>query len=84
MEYLAGGASQAWDRHYEVSLAVRRDGIVTALRVKLLDDLGATAEGWGAVSAAKPLAAFTGCYAIPAAHVEVRGVPISSGLPCNA
>jgi CO/xanthine dehydrogenase Mo-binding subunit len=71
MEYLAGGASQAWDRHYEVSLAVRRDGTVTALRVKLLDDLGATAEGWGAVSAAKPLAAFTGCYAIAAAQYDL-------------
>jgi carbon-monoxide dehydrogenase large subunit len=71
MEYLAGGASQAWDRHYEVSLALRRDGTVTGLRVKLLDDLGATAEGWGAVSAAKPLAAFTGCYAIPVAQYDL-------------
>ena len=72
MEYLAGGASQAWDRHYEVvARARRRDGTVTGLRVKLLDDLGATAEGWGAVSAAKPLAAFTGCYAIPAAQYDL-------------
>src|SRR4029434_7740794 len=29
MEYLAGGASQAWDRHYEASLAVKNDGQVT-------------------------------------------------------
>ena len=71
MEYLAGGASQAWDRHYEASLAVRKDGTVTGLKVKLLDDLGATAEGWGAVSAAKPLAAFTGCYAIPVAQYDL-------------
>jgi carbon-monoxide dehydrogenase large subunit len=71
MEYLAGGASQAWDRHYEAALALTKDGTVTGLKITLLDDLGATAEGWGAVSAAKPLAAFTGCYAIPAAQYDL-------------
>jgi 3-oxo-Delta1-steroid hydratase/dehydrogenase large subunit len=71
MEYLAGGAGQAWDRHYEAALAVQADGTVLGFRVKLLDDLGATAEGWGAVSAAKPLAAFTGCYAIPVAQYDL-------------
>jgi CO/xanthine dehydrogenase Mo-binding subunit len=71
MEYLAGGASQAWDRHYEAALALDVDGKVTGFKVKLLDDLGATAEGWGAVSAAKPLAAFTGCYAIPTAQYDL-------------
>jgi CO/xanthine dehydrogenase Mo-binding subunit len=71
MEYLGAGAGQSWDRHYEASLAVRGDGTVTGLKVKLLDDLGATAEGAGAVSAAKPLAAFTGCYAIPVAQYDL-------------
>src|SRR6185295_3322154 len=54
MEYLAGAA-----------IALAADGRVLGFKVKLLDDLGATAEGWGAVSAAKPLTNFTGCYAIP-------------------
>lgn len=71
MEYLAGGASQAWDRHYEAALALDADGKVRGFRVRLLDDLGATAEGWGAVSAAKPLTNFTGCYAIPAAQYDL-------------
>ena len=71
IEYLSGGAGQAWDRHYEVSLAVSNEGKVEGLRVKLLDDLGATAEAFGAVSAAKPLAAFTGCYAIPVAEYDL-------------
>ncbi len=71
MEYLAGGSSQSWDRHYEASLALDANGTVTGFKVKLLDDLGATAEGWGAVSAAKPLAAFTGCYAIPVAQYDL-------------
>ncbi|MCC6847345.1 MAG: xanthine dehydrogenase family protein molybdopterin-binding subunit [Deltaproteobacteria bacterium] len=71
MEYLAGGASQAWDRHYDAALALDAGGKVLGFRVRLLDDLGATAEGWGAVSAAKPLTSFTGCYAIAAAQYDL-------------
>ncbi len=71
MEYLAGGAGQSWDRYYEVSLALQKDGTISGLRVKLLDDLGASAEGFGAVSAAKPLAAFTGPYKIPVAEYDL-------------
>lgn len=71
MEYLGGGASHAWDRHYEAAIALDPDGKVVGFKVKLLDDLGATAEGWGAVSAAKPLTNFTGCYAIPAAQYDL-------------
>lgn len=82
MEYLAGGAGQSWDRHYEVSLAAKKDGTFTGLRVKLLDDLGATAEGFGAVSAAKPLAAFTGCYAIPVAEYDLT-IVTTNKLPSS-
>ncbi len=71
MEYLSGGAGQSWDRYYDVSLALRSDGTIRGLRVELLDDLGASAEGFGAVSAAKPLAAFTGPYAIPVAEYDL-------------
>jgi CO/xanthine dehydrogenase Mo-binding subunit len=71
MEYLAAGGSQAWDRHYELSLAVRADGVVTALKVTLVDDIGANGEGFGAISAAKPLAAFTGPYTIGAAQYDL-------------
>jgi CO/xanthine dehydrogenase Mo-binding subunit len=71
MEYLTAGGGQAWDRHYEASLAVLQDGTVIGLRVKLLDDLGATAEGFASLSAAKPLAAFTGCYRIPVAQYDL-------------
>ena len=46
MEYLAGGASQAWDRHYDAAIALDPNGKVLGFKVKLLDDLGATAEGW--------------------------------------
>lgn len=80
MEYLIGGAGQAWDRHYEASLAVRNDGTLTGLRVTLLDDLGGTPEGAGAISAAKPLASFTGCYTIPVAEYNLTLV-LTNKLP---
>jgi carbon-monoxide dehydrogenase large subunit len=82
MEYLAGGGSQAWDRHYEGSLAVKKDGTVLGLRIRLLDDLGGTAEGFGAMSAAKPLASFTGCYAIPVAEYDLTLVATNK-LPAS-
>lgn len=70
-EYLVAGGGQAWDRHYEASIALDDDGRVTALTVRLVDDLGATGEGFGALGAAKPLAAFTGPYAIGAARYDL-------------
>jgi len=72
MEYLVAGGSQAWDRHYTVSLAVKADGTMTGLKVQLLEDMGASGEGAGALGAAKPLTSFTGCYAIPAAQYDLR------------
>ncbi len=83
MEYLMGGGGQAWDRHYEGSLAVKKNGTITGLRVKLVDDLGASAEGFGAVGAVKPLACFTGCYAIPAAGYDLT-IAATNKLPSNA
>jgi CO/xanthine dehydrogenase Mo-binding subunit len=82
MEYLISGGSQAWDRHYEASLAVDAEGRATGLKVKLVDDLGATGEGFGAISAAKPLAAFTGPYTIPVAQYDLTLVA-SNKLPAS-
>jgi CO/xanthine dehydrogenase Mo-binding subunit len=70
-EYLTAGGSQSWDRHYEVSLAVKNDGRVTGLDVKLLDDMGASGEGFGAINTAKPLACFTGPYTISVARYDL-------------
>ena len=55
MEYLLAGFGQSWDRHYDAALAVKADGTVTGFRVRLIDDQGAGAEGWGTISVAKPL-----------------------------
>lgn len=70
MEYLLAGFGQSWDRHYEASLAVKSDGTVTGFKVRLIDDQGAGTEGWGTISVAKPLAAFTGAYRIEAAQYD--------------
>ncbi len=83
LEYLISGGGQAWDRHYEASLAVNDDGLVTGLRVKLVDDLGATGENFGAIGSAKPLAAFTGPYTIPVAQYDLTLVATNK-LPTSA
>jgi CO/xanthine dehydrogenase Mo-binding subunit len=83
MEYLIAGASQSWDRHYRASLAVRRDGTVTGLRVALVDDIGASGESFGAVGAGKPLSCFTGCYAIPVAEYDLS-IVLTHKLPTSA
>jgi CO/xanthine dehydrogenase Mo-binding subunit len=83
MEYLIGGGAQAWDRRYEASLAVDSEGRVTGLRIKLLDDIGAGGEGYAAISAAKPLSAFTGCYAIEAAQYDLT-IVATNKLPSSA
>ena len=83
IEYLVAGGGQAWDRRYEASLAVKSEGTVTGLRVKLMDDLGAGGEGYAAISAAKPLAAFTGCYAIPCASYDLT-IVATNKLPASA
>ncbi|MDY0066778.1 MAG: xanthine dehydrogenase family protein molybdopterin-binding subunit [Steroidobacteraceae bacterium] len=70
MECLLAGFSQSWDRYYEASLAFKADGTFTGLKVKLLDDQGATTEAYGTISVAKPLAAFTGNYRIEAAQYD--------------
>lgn len=72
MEYLLAGNSQAWDRFYEASLAVMADGTVTGFRLALVDDLGGSGEGYGSISAAKPLTSFTGCYRIGAAEYDLK------------
>jgi CO/xanthine dehydrogenase Mo-binding subunit len=74
VEYLLAGAGQSWDRYYDAALAVKADGTITGFKVKLLDDQGAGAEGYGTISVAKPLAAFTGCYRIEAASYDLNVV----------
>ncbi|MFO1467719.1 MAG: xanthine dehydrogenase family protein molybdopterin-binding subunit [Steroidobacteraceae bacterium] len=80
MEFLLAGASQSWDRRYEASLALKADGTITGFKVKLLDDQGATTEGYGTISVAKPLAAFTGNYRIAVAQYDIT-LAVSNRAP---
>lgn len=82
VEYLTSGGSQAWDRHYDVTLAFDSDAKATALKVTLVDDLGASGEGFGAISAAKPLTAFTGPYTIGVAQYDLTLVATNK-LPAS-
>ena len=78
-----GGRSQAWDRHHEAQLAVASDGTVTGYQVRLIEDIGASGENYGAMSDGKPLSAFTGCYAIPAASYDLT-IVLSNKVPTSA
>ncbi len=71
MEYLTSGSGQAWDRFYEAAIALKKDGTITGFKVKLVEDLGATGEGFSSLGAVKPLSCFTGCYTIPAAGYDL-------------
>ena len=71
MEYLLAGAGQSWDRYYDGALAIDANGRVRAFDLKMVDDQGAGAEGYGTISSAKPLAAFTGSYTIDVARYDV-------------
>ncbi len=82
-EYLTSGASQAWDRHYEAEIALKDNGTVTGLRVKLIEDLGAYGDNYGSFAVGKPLAAFTGCYAIPVASYDIS-IVLTNKLPVSA
>ncbi|MFO1510220.1 MAG: xanthine dehydrogenase family protein molybdopterin-binding subunit [Steroidobacteraceae bacterium] len=83
MEYLTSGTSHAWDRYYESQLAVSHDGIVKGLHIALIEDIGASGENYGAMGAGKPLSAFTGCYAIPAASYDLT-IVMSNKVPTSA
>ena len=83
MEYLTSGCGQAWDRYYQARIAVTRDGIVTGFHVALIEDIGASGENYSAMGAGKPLSAFTGCYAIPAASYDLT-IVLSNKTPTSA
>ena len=82
-EYLTSGAGQAWDRFYEAEIALKNDGTVTGLRVKLIEDLGAFGDNYGSLAVGKPLAAFTGCYTIPVASYDIS-IVLTNKLPVSA
>lgn len=74
IEHLVGSSTHAWDRHYDCELALKKDGTMTGLKVKLIDDLGAFAEWLAVGMLLKPLLALGSCYHIPNVEYVCKGV----------
>ncbi|MAG32904.1 MAG: carbon monoxide dehydrogenase [Deltaproteobacteria bacterium] len=58
----------------DMTLGARSDGTLTALKLRILYDLGAHPHGNSLLSPFQTAALMTGCYRIPNAHAEIRGV----------
>lgn len=74
IEHLVGSSTHAWDRHYDCELALKKDGTITGLKIKLIDDLGAFAEWLAIGMLLKPLLALGSCYHIPNVEYVCKGV----------
>lgn len=74
IEHLVGNSSHAWDRYHTGALALKNDGTITGVRLKVLDDFGAFAEWLGVGQIVKPITTFTGCYRIPAFEYDCTAV----------
>jgi len=74
IEHLIGSSTHAWDRHYDCELALKKDGTIVGLKVKLIDDLGAFAEWLAIGMLLKPLLALGSCYHIPNVEYVCKGI----------
>jgi len=74
IEHLIGNSSHAWDRDQECELALKADGTMTGLRMRMVDDFGAFAEWLAAGMVLKPMISYCGCYKIPAFDYECFAV----------
>ena len=74
IEHLVGNATHAWDRYQECELALKADGTFTGLKMKVVDDWGASTEWLSTGQLVKPIVSFCGCYRIPAFEYDCTGV----------
>lgn len=74
LEHLVSSYTHGPDRYYSAEMALTRDGEITGLRLKVLDDLGAQAVSVAIGKALKPLSAFTGPYRIRVAQYDLSVV----------
>lgn len=77
LEHLAASVSHAWDRRYEAEFGFTRDGRCVAMKISLLNDIGASSEGLGPTMALKPLVCLTGPYRVQDVEYEVTAVVTS-------
>jgi len=69
LENMRGGDMHGPDRKFDVSVAYTRDGTITGLKIRALDDVGAYA-GRSPLQLGKPVGAIVGPYLIPAVEYE--------------
>jgi len=74
IEHLVGNATHAWDRYQDCELALKSDGTFTGLRMRVVDDWGASTEWLAGGMLVKPIISFSGCYKIPAFEYDCSGV----------
>lgn len=70
-ENLSGNFGHAPERIYEVEAAVKKDGRITALKIKALEDIGGSASFLAGGGTLKPIVALTGPYRIEAVEYDV-------------
>lgn len=69
LENMRGGDMHGPDRKFDVSVAYTRDGVISALRIRAIDDVGAYA-GRSPLQLGKPVGAIVGPYRIPIVEYE--------------
>jgi 2-furoyl-CoA dehydrogenase large subunit len=69
LENMRGGDMHGPDRKFDVSVAFGSDGVISGLRIRALDDVGAYA-GRSPLQLGKPVGAIVGPYRIPAVEYE--------------
>lgn len=69
LENMRGGDMHGPDRKFDVSVAYARDGLISALRIRAIDDVGAYA-GRSPLQLGKPVGAIVGPYRIPVVEYE--------------
>ena len=73
LENMRGGDAHGPDRIFDVQVAFERDGIIRALKIRALDDVGAYA-GRSPLQLGKPISAICGPYRIAAIEYEPTSV----------
>ncbi len=74
VEQLEQGESHAYDRRYTVRAGFTREGRMTAIAVKLEEDLGAYPGMLGPAMTLKPIAFIAGPFDVPIQSYEVQSV----------
>ncbi|HLG72978.1 MAG TPA: xanthine dehydrogenase family protein molybdopterin-binding subunit [Chloroflexota bacterium] len=74
IEHLVGNATHAWDRYQDCELALKSDGTFLGLRMKVVDDWGASTEWLSTGQLVKPIISYCSTYKIPAFEYDATGV----------